>query len=718
MLPVFFKVAVFASVVLALVAAVAPASAAVAAYRVDFWTYFYVVASYDANVTAGVVSDLAGVFGTTESAITIQDHVILPGTYQNLSFVFTVDGGNDAPFLASPLGAQAPWTAAFNQLLYFFYQNSARHAAAAVDYSYYYSAYITNVSRLGSPDLLPKRRYLELTLHGKHLLTAVAGPEWTSALAADLADAFDISSVARTHVTLTAFVSGGVNNSTLSVRFYVKPLLNVAVNRTMVAAFLKTSGTLSWLWRSQSLHYNAAAADLGIPMMPLGRGGAALDAVPESESALTVTGTASAPGDESYTGALTPTNTPDSDTNAPDSVTNAPGHFTNAPGHVTNAPDSDTNAPDSVTNAPGYVTNAPGSVTPGDESYADAPGLAAYRVDLWAYFTSGILDQYSDNVTAALVSDVAGVFNTTESAITIQDRILLPLTTQNLSFVFTVEGGNETSFLASRLEARAPWTTAFNQLLYAYYLWIVARNAAAAADYSYYYTTYVTNVARVGSPDVLPKPRYLQLTLHGKHLGTATADATLWRNTLEADLAEVFGISTYRGSHLTLTASVSSGVSNSTLSVRFSIKPLLNVEVNRTMLRAFFAAKGAASWLPNCQYLHAMAAAQNLGIVLGRSGAALDAVPESESSLTVTGTAYAPGDESYTGALTPSNAPGSVTNAPDSVTNAPDSVTNAPDPATNAPGSVTNAPGDAATGVTTAAVFVAGAALLSTVSLF
>jgi hypothetical protein len=79
---------------------------------------------------------------------------------------------------------------------------------------------------------------------------------------------------------------------------------------------------------------------------------------------------------------------------------------------------------------------------------------------------------------------------------------------------------------------------------------------------------------------------------------------------------------------------------------------------------------------------------------VARGGAALDAVPESESSLTVTGTAYAPGDESYTNA--PTNAPAS----------------------TNAPGSVTNAPGDAAPGVTTAAVFIAATALLSAVSLF
>jgi hypothetical protein len=332
MLPAFSKVAVAAAVVLALVAAPAPATAAAAAYRVDFWTYSasYVLASYDANVTAGLVSDVAGVFGTTESAVSIKDYILLPGTYQNLSAVFTVEGGNDAPFLASPLEAQAPWTIAFNQLLYTYYRNSARHAAAAADYSYYYSAYITKVERLGSPDLLPKPRYLELTLHGKHLATASADPSWADSLAADLADGFglslydnDVFSVGVAHVTLTASASSGVNNSTLSVRFFVKPPLNVAVNRT---TFFATNGTATWLSRCQSLHYSAAAQDLGIPMFPVGRGAGALDTVPESESELAVTGTAYAPGDESY---VAPTPAP---TNAPGAVTNAPGSVTNAPG--------------------------------------------------------------------------------------------------------------------------------------------------------------------------------------------------------------------------------------------------------------------------------------------------------------------------------------------------------------------------------------------------
>jgi hypothetical protein len=332
MLPLFSKDAAVASVVLALVAAPAPATAAVAAYRVDFWAYYASsVGTYygDASVTSALVTDLAGVFNTSASAITVKDRALLPGTSQNMSVVFTVEGGTDAPFLASPLEAQAPWTTAFNQLLYAYYSDArdaaalARGAAAAVDYSYYYTAYITNVSRLGSPDLLPKRRYLELTLQGKHLASAFAGPYWADALAADLADAFGVNVDNGLHVTLTASASSGVNNSTFSVRFSVKPLLNIAVNRT---TFFATNGTASWLARCLNLHTQAAAADLGIPFMPFGRGAAALDAVPESESSLTVTGTAYAPGDESYTA---PTPAP---TNAPGSVTNAPGSVTNAPG--------------------------------------------------------------------------------------------------------------------------------------------------------------------------------------------------------------------------------------------------------------------------------------------------------------------------------------------------------------------------------------------------
>jgi hypothetical protein len=324
-----FKVAAVAAIVLALLAAPAPAAAAVAAYRVDFWAYFAstMVGYYDVNLTAGLVSDLAGVFSTSESAISIKDYIILPETGQNLSVVFTVEGGDDAPFLASPLEAQAPWTTAFDQLLYAYYLIwDARSAAAASGYSFY-NAYITNVERLGSPDLLPKRRYLELTLHGKHLATAAANPSWADSLGADLADAFGVNVFGAIHVTLTASASSGVNNSTLSVRFFIKPLLNVAVNRT---TFFATNGTASWLSRCQDLHTNAAAEDLGIPIV-FGRGAEALDAVPESESALTVTGTAYAPGDESYTA---PTNAP-SPTNAPGSVTNAPGDA--APGVTTAA---------------------------------------------------------------------------------------------------------------------------------------------------------------------------------------------------------------------------------------------------------------------------------------------------------------------------------------------------------------------------------------------
>jgi hypothetical protein len=241
----FSKVAAVAAVVLALVAAPAPASAAVAAYRVDFWAYFAynTLDQYGDNVTAAFVSDLASVFNTSESAITIKDAILLPDTDQNVSVVFTVEGGNDAPFLASPLEAQAPWTTAFNQLLYATYLiwDAERKAApAAADYSYYYSAYVTNVQRLGSPDLLPKRRYLELTLHGKHLATASAGPSWADSLRADLADAFGVLDYVASHLTLTASASSGVNNSTLSVRFFIKPLLNLAVNRT---TFFATNGT-------------------------------------------------------------------------------------------------------------------------------------------------------------------------------------------------------------------------------------------------------------------------------------------------------------------------------------------------------------------------------------------------------------------------------------------------------------------------------------------
>jgi hypothetical protein len=316
MLPVFLQVLVAASVALALVAAPAPTAAAVVAYRVDFYTFYVsnIVAGYGDSVTSALVSDLAGVFGTSESAIIVQDRILLPDTAQSLGMVFTVEGGNDATFLASPLEAQADWANAFNQMVYAYYNSIfvARNAAAAAYVNY--NAYITKVERLGNPDLLPKTRYLELTLHGKHLLTASADPEWTSALAADLADAFGVSDYAGTHLTLTASASSGVNNSTVSVRFFVKPVLNAAVNRT---TFFATNGTATWLWRSQDIHFSAAAADLGIPF---GRGARALSVVPESESALTVTGTAYAPGDESYTDAPTP-----APTNAPGSVTNAPG---------------------------------------------------------------------------------------------------------------------------------------------------------------------------------------------------------------------------------------------------------------------------------------------------------------------------------------------------------------------------------------------------------
>jgi hypothetical protein len=335
-----------------------------------------------------------------------------------------------------------------------------------------------------------------------------------------------------------------------------------------------------------------------------------------------------------------------------------------------------------------------------------AAAVVAYRVDFYTFFVSSIVAGYGDSVASALVSDLAGVFNTDESAITVQDRILLPDTAQSLGMVFTVEGGDDATFLASPLEAQADWANAFNQMVYAYYTSIyVARNAAAAAYENY--NAYITKVERLGSPSLLPKRRYLELTLHGKHLLTASADPN-WPSALGTDLGNAFGISDFVSTHLALSASASSGVNNSTLSVRFSVKPLLNVAVNSA---TFFATNGTASWLSLCQNIHTTAAAEDLGINLGpdpvpggigRIAAALGTVPESESALTVTGTAYAPGDESYTDAPTP--APATTTTAPGSVT--------------NAPGSVTNAPGDAAPGVTTAAVFIAATALLSVVSLF
>jgi hypothetical protein len=331
MLPVFSKVAVFAAVVLALVAAPAPATAAVAAYRVDLWAHYMggTVDRYDDNITSALVSDLAGVFGTSESAISIKDRVILPGTSQNLSAVFTVDGGDDAAFLASPREAQATWASSFNLLVYFYSMSvvDGRQAAAATDFS---NAYITKVERLGSSDVLPKTRYLELTLHGKHLATATADPNWRYALGTDLANAFELSFSIATHVGLTASASSGVNNSTLSVRFFIKPVLNVAINQTLLTAFFASNGTADWLPNCLNVHTMAAAQDLGIVLIPLRRAGNALDAVPESESELTVTGTGYAPGDESYTEAPT-----DAPTNAPGSVTNAPGDA--APGVTTAA---------------------------------------------------------------------------------------------------------------------------------------------------------------------------------------------------------------------------------------------------------------------------------------------------------------------------------------------------------------------------------------------
>jgi hypothetical protein len=114
---------------------------------------------------------------------------------------------------------------------------------------------------------------------------------WRYSLGLDLADVFSVRDYVETHLTLTASASGG--NWTLSVGFFIKPLY-VAVNST---TFFATNGTASWLWRCQSLHYTAAAEDMGISLVPvtdpgvpggLGRGAASPVTVPESESALTV----------------------------------------------------------------------------------------------------------------------------------------------------------------------------------------------------------------------------------------------------------------------------------------------------------------------------------------------------------------------------------------------------------------------------------------------
>jgi hypothetical protein len=160
----------------------------------------------------------------------------------------------------------------------------------------------------------------------------------------------------------------------------------------------------------------------------------------------------------------------------------------------------------------------------------------------------------------------------------------------------------------------------------------------------------------------------------------------MWGYALISGIAAGFGLDFYN-SHVTLSASASSDVNNSTLAV--------------ALLREAAAEHGGqphdGGGVPRaerhpivafaCPEHASVAAADDLGIVvvpLRRGGRALDAVPESESALTVTGTAYAPGDESYTDA-----------------------------PA------FTNAPGDAAPRVTTAALFVVAAtALLGAVSLF
>jgi hypothetical protein len=207
-------------------------------------------------------------------------------------------------------------------------------------------------------------------------------------------------------------------------------------------------------------------------------------------------------------------------------------------------------------------------------------------------------------------------------------------------------------------------------MVYAYSIY-VRRGAAAAAAYENY-NAYITVTAPIKfykcraprGPDLLPKRRFLELTLHGNHLATASARMS-WADSLRADLANAFGITSYIETHMTLTASATSGVNNSTLSVRFAVKPLLSVAVNRT---TFFATNGTASWISRCQSLHTTAAAEDLGIIPVclpepvPGGVALDAVPKSESELMVTGTA--PGDESLTDVPAPTNAPGSVTNAP------------------------------------------------------
>jgi hypothetical protein len=283
-----------------------PASTEVVAYRVHLWAYVasWVVANYRAPFAVALAADLTKALGA--SSVALNDVVLVAGTSDNITAVVTVRGASsEAAFIASLNGnGPAAWATAVNSLLSIVWFSLAdRGAVAAVASSYYTSVYLTAIERLPSADL-PKTRYYQIVLEGKHLGAAAARADWNAAVSADLATAFGISAYMATHLNLTSQEVGGTNRTALTVRFLVKPVVAVAVD---AVTFFATRGAAAWLTQVAAVHKHAAYAALNVstpaPAVMSERGAAALadGGVPESELSVTVTSTGYAPGDESYT---------------------------------------------------------------------------------------------------------------------------------------------------------------------------------------------------------------------------------------------------------------------------------------------------------------------------------------------------------------------------------------------------------------------------------
>jgi hypothetical protein len=268
------------------------------AYRVRLWAYAAsdAIESSRAALTTALASDFATALGIAASSITLNDVVLVGGTTQNITVVFVARGvSSDAAFLASAAEAPATWANATNALLTTVWNSlSDRRAVAASESGYYTSVYVTKIVRLPSADL-PKTRYYQIVFAGKHLGHAYGRPDWASSVVKDLATAFGALEYFSTHFNVTSQTLGGSNHTALTVLFWVKPVMGVAVNST---TFFLSRGKANWLTRSAAAHKHATYEELG-EVEPAAREAGALGAAADAE--LSVTSTSYAPGDEAYT---------------------------------------------------------------------------------------------------------------------------------------------------------------------------------------------------------------------------------------------------------------------------------------------------------------------------------------------------------------------------------------------------------------------------------